>query len=114
MTVQSQKFKNKSNAESGRTFKNPFAKPGKYDQAVRNKLQDLSRGRGATKIYSKIGKVASAIKGNSGKVGIGLAGLAAGTLLAKTGSRILSNRKKKANSLSGKLTSVIKRQAKKL
>lgn len=108
MTVQSQKFKNKSNSESGRSSKNPFAKPGKYNQVIRNKLQDLSSGKGAAGVYSKIGKVASAVKNSSGKVGIGLAGLAAGTLLAK---KAMGTRKK---SLRGRLTSAIKRQAKKL
>jgi len=88
--------------------KNPYAQSGKLNSAVKGKLNDLASGKGAAGVYSKIGKVAGAVKGNSGKLGIGLAGLAAGTMLAK---KTMGTRKK---SLSGKLTSAIKRQAKKL
>ena len=93
---------------------NPYAQSGKYNQAVAGRLNDLANGRGAAGVYSKVGKVAKALKNNSGKLGVGLAGLAAGTVLAKVGSKVISNRKKKANSLSGKLTSAIKKQVKKL
>ena len=64
--------------------------------------------RGATKAKKAVGMAASAIKANPGKAGMALAGLAAAGGLGIAGAKALGARKKKANSLQGRLSSAMK------
>lgn len=86
---------------------------------VYKKVSDVSGGayKGMVERRGKLGAKASralkgavgAIKANKGKAGMALAGLAATAGLGVAGMKVLNARKKKSNSLQGRLSKVMKK-----
>lgn len=84
---------------------NPYAKSGRMAATVQSKINDMATGKGAAGVYSKIGKAIKTVKSNPLKTG---AALLVANQVRKTGMKALSNRKKKSQSLEGKLSRAIK------
>jgi hypothetical protein len=82
---------------------------GTTNRAAKKKLQNMAAGKGAAGVYKKVGSAIGAVKANPGKSGLGIAGLAAAGGLGMAGMKAIGAKKKKANSLQGRLSSAMKK-----
>lgn len=76
--------------------------------AAKKKLASMA-GNPVGKAVGVARKAVGAVKANPGKAGMALAGLAAAGGLGMAGMKALGARKKKANSLGGRLSSAMKK-----
>ena len=82
---------------------------GATNRNARNKLRRMA-GNPVGKAVGVARKAVGAVKANPGKAGMALAGLAAAGGLGMAGLKAVGARKKKANSLQGRLSSAMKKR----